>query len=234
MLDHIRLNNKEDRNMGMFTRFADIINANINSLLDKAENPEKMLKLIIQEMEETLVDVRASAAKNIAEKKSLARELAHAKRQVENWQQKAQLAVEKERDDLAKQALVEKQKVSQTLETLENQMQVVDEVLVDIQSDAARLQEKLNEAKRKQESFLVRQQSAQVRLKAREKATVHNIDEALQKFDRYQQKIDDIEAQVEAYDLTKSNDLASQIQALENQEQIDNELEELKAKVANG
>ena len=92
--------------MGMFTRFADIINANINSMLDKAENPEKMLKLIIQEMEETLVEVRSSAAKNIAEKKQLERALAHAKRQVENWQQKAQLAVEKSRDDLAKQALV--------------------------------------------------------------------------------------------------------------------------------
>ncbi len=220
--------------MGMFTRFADIINANINSMLDKAENPEKMLKLIIQEMEETLVEVRSSAAKNIAEKKQLERALAHAKRQVENWQQKAQLAVEKSRDDLAKQALVEKQKVAQQQTELENQMQVVDEILVDIQADAGRLQEKLTEAKRKQETFLIRQQSAQVRLKAREKATVHNIEDALQKFERYQEKIDGLEAQVEAYDFTQSNDLESQFRDLENQEVIDNELEALKAKVANG
>ena len=113
-------------------------------------------------------------------------------------------------------------------------MQVVDEILVDIQADAGRLQEKLNEAKRKQETFLIRQQSAQVRLKAREKATVHNIEDALQKFERYQEKIDGLEAQVEAYDFTQSNDLESQFRDLENQEVIDNELEALKAKVANG
>jgi len=220
--------------MGMFTRFADIINANINSMLDKAENPEKMLKLIIQEMEETLVDVRSSAAKNIAEKKSISRELTYCQRQVANWQQKAELAIEKGRDDLAKQALVEKQKISQQVDALEQQLQMVDEVLVDIQSDAARLQEKLTEAKRKQESFVMRQQSAQVRLKAREKATVHNIDEALQKFDRYQEKIEGIEAQIEAYDLTQSNDLESQFRALENEDAIDDELNALKAKVANG
>ena len=220
--------------MGMFTRFADIINANINSMLDKAENPEKMLKLIIQEMEETLVDVRSSAAKNIAEKKSISRELTYCQRQVANWQQKAELAIEKGRDDLAKQALVEKQKISQQVAALEQQLQMVDEVLVDIQSAAARLQEKLTEAKRKQESFVMRQQSAQVRLKAREKATVHNIDEALQKFDRYQEKIEGIEAQIEAYDLTQSNDLESQFRALENEDAIDDELNALKAKVANG
>ena len=220
--------------MGMFTRFADIINANINSMLDKAENPEKMLKLIIQEMEETLVDVRSSAAKNIAEKKSISRELTYCQRQVANWQQKAELAIEKGRDDLAKQALVEKQKISQQVDALEQQLQMVDEVLVDIQSDAARLQEKLTEAKRKQESFVMRQQSAQVRLKAREKETVHNIDEALQKFDRYQEKIEGIEAQIEAYDLTQSNDLESQFRALENEDAIDDELNALKAKVANG
>jgi phage shock protein A len=220
--------------MGMFSRFTDIINANINSMLDKAENPEKMIKLIIQEMEETLVEVRSTAAKHIAEKKTVMRNIRDMEARVANWQQKAEIALSKGREDLAKAALVEKQSCAQKLAEFNEELGQFDEYLTAIQQDSQRLQEKLSEAKRKQEAYRIRQQSAEVRLKVREKAAVHNIDEAISKFERYQQKIDRVEAEVEAYDMTSAQDLSSQIRELEQDETIEQELEQLKKKVVNG
>ena len=221
--------------MGMFTRFADIINANINSMLDKAEHPEKMIRLIIQEMEETLVEVRATAAKHIAEKKTMQRQIDALTKGIAHWQQKAELAVSKGRDDLAKSALVEKQKNAEQVAQLQEEFDKLDEFLQAVQDDGQRLQQKLAEAKRRQEALLLREESAVVRLKVREKATRYNIDDAISRFERYQEKIDRVEAEVEAYDITHANnDLDSQIRALETDENIDNELESLKQKVANG
>ncbi|MEW6981063.1 phage shock protein PspA [Colwelliaceae bacterium 6471] len=220
--------------MGMFTRFTDIINANINSMLDKAENPEKMIRLIVQEMEETLVEVRTTAAKNIAEKKSLLRQIRSLESSVSHWQQKAELALSKEREDLAKSALVEKHKNSQHIDELQQQLTQLDEFLAHVQEDGSRLQEKLSEAKRKQEAYILRQQSAEVRLKVREKAAIYNIEEAMSKFERYQQKIDKVEAQIEAYDMTSNPDLNSQFKDLEADDSIEKELEQLKKQVVNG
>lgn len=220
--------------MGMFSRFTDIINANINAMLDKAEEPEKMIKLIINEMEETLVEVRSSAAKYIAEKKTIMRNIRDMENRVTNWHTKAELALTKGREDLAKSALVEKQTCTQKLAEFNEELVQIDEHLIAVQQDSQRLQDKLSEAKRKQEAFALRQQSAEVRLKVREKAVIHNIDEAINKFERYQQKIDRVEAEVEAYDMTSSNDLDSQFRALESDENVEQELEQLKKKVANG
>jgi len=220
--------------MGMFSRFTDIVNANINSMLDKAEDPEKMIKLIIGEMEETLVEVRSTAAKHIAEKKTLLRQIRSFESSVSNWQTKAELALSKGREDLAKSALTEKHKVSTQAEAIKEELAQIDEFLTAVQADGQRLQEKLAEAKRRQEAYVIRQQSAQVRLKVRTKAAVYNIDEAMSKFERYQQKIDAVEAQVEAYDMTKNNDLESQFRDLESDESVEQELEELKKQVANG
>lgn len=220
--------------MGMFSRLTDIINANINAMLDKAEEPEKMIKLIINEMEETLVEVRSSAAKYIAEKKTTMRNIRDMENRVTNWHTKAELALTKGREDLAKSALVEKQTCTQKLAEFNEELVQIDEHLIAVQQDSQRLQDKLSEAKRKQEAFALRQQSAEVRLKVREKAVIHNIDEAINKFERYQQKIDRVEAEVEAYDMTSSNDLDSQFRALESDENVEQELEQLKQKVANG
>lgn len=220
--------------MGMFSRFTDIVNANLNSILDKAEDPEKMIKLIIQEMEETLVEVRSTAAKHIAEKKTLMRQKRNLESSVASWQEKAEYAVAKGRDDLAKSALVEKNKAQTQIDALQDELSQLEEFLGDVQDDAQRLQEKLHEAKRRQEAYVLRQQSAQVRLKVREKAAVYNLEEAINKFERYQQKIDEVEAQVEAFDMTSNQDLASQINALQADEKVDQELEALKKKVANG
>jgi phage shock protein A len=220
--------------MGMFSRFTDIVNANLNSMLDKAEDPEKMIKLIIQEMEETLVEVRSTAAKHIAEKKTLARQIKSTEKTIANWQDKAEIALAKEREDLAKSALVEKHKCQTQLDALMTELTELEEFLASVQNDGQNLQDKLAEAKRRQDAYLLRQQSAQVRLKVREKAAVYNIEDAINKFERYQQKIDEVEAQVEAYDMTSNQDLTSQINALEADEAIEKELAEMKKQVVNG
>ncbi|SET78816.1 phage shock protein PspA [Thalassotalea agarivorans] len=219
--------------MGIFSRFTDIVNANLNSLLDKAEHPEKMIRMIIQEMEETLVEVRATAAKQIAEKKHVQRQLRQLATSVSNWQDKAELAIAKGREDLARSALTQKLKAQEEHDELQNVLTEIDKMLDAIQEDSSKLQAKLTEAKRRQEALLMRQQSAEVRLKAREKAVVYNIDEAIGKFERYQQKIDRIEAEVEAFDVTAENDLESQFKALEQDEKLAEELAALKAKTAN-
>ena len=220
--------------MGLFSRFTDIVNANLNSMLDKAEHPEKMIRLIIGEMEETLVEVRSTAAKNIAEQKTLARKVKAAEQGVEHWHSKAEIALAKSRDDLAKSALAQKHKCQAELSQLSEEDEQLSQLLSAIQEDAQRLQDKLNEAKRRQEALLLRQESAEVRLKVREKAVIHNIDEAMAKFERYQQKIDRLEAQVESYDFTESKDLSTQISELEQDDNVEAELAAMKKKVANG
>jgi len=220
--------------MGLFSRFTDIINANLNSMLDKAEDPEKMIRLIIQEMEETLVEVRSTAAKHIAEKKTVSRQVQVLESSIENWQNKAELALEKDRDDLAKMALSEKHKCSAQLVDVQKELTQIDEFLASVQDDGQRLQEKLSDAKRRQEAYTLRQKSAEVRLKVRQKAAIYNIDEAISKFERYQQKVDRVEAEIEAYDMTQNQDLESQFRSLETDDSLEQEFAELKKKVANG
>jgi phage shock protein A len=221
--------------MGLFTRFTDIVNANLNSMLDKAEHPEKMIRLIIQEMEETLVEVRATAAKNIAEQKTHNRRVQFAEDSVEQWQSKAELAIAKDREDLAKSALEQKHKYQNELNKLKQEGDAFAEFSTKIQDDASRLQEKLSEARRRQEAFTLRQASVDVRLKVREQAASYNIDEAMSKFERYQQKIDRAEAQVEAYDLMEASktgkSLDDQFADMEKEEAITQELEKIKQKL---
>ncbi|MBL4942643.1 MAG: phage shock protein PspA [Colwellia sp.] len=222
--------------MGLFTRFTDIVNANLNSMLDKAEQPEKMIRLIIQEMEETLVEVRATAAKNIAEQKTHTRRVKSAKANVGHWHGKAELALTKKREDLAKLALTQKHKYQGELDILEHENDKLSGFLAKVQDDATRLQEKLFEAKRRQEAYSLRQESVQVRLKVREQGAIYNIEEAMSKFERYQQKIDCAEAQVEAYDLmqvsAEGQNLTAQFAQLEKDETIEQELALMKKKVS--
>lgn len=222
--------------MGLFTRFTDIVNANLNSMLDKAEQPEKMIRLIIQEMEETLVEVRATAAKNIAEQKTHTRRVESTKASMAHWQSKAELAITKDREDLAKSALTQKHKYQNELALLEQESEKLAEFLASVQDDASRLQAKLSEARRRQEAYVLREESAQVRLKVREQSAIYNIEEAMSKFERYQQKIDGIEAQVEAYDLVQANttsqSLTAQFDELEKDDHIEKELAQMKKKLS--
>jgi phage shock protein A len=216
--------------MGIFSRFSDIVNSNINALLDKAEDPEKMVRLIIQEMEDTLVEVRSSSAKTIAEKKDLQRVVTRLQEEVADWQAKAELALSKEREDLARAALIERQKAADQAETVAADIANLDEHISKLQDEVSQLQEKLADAKARQKSMLMRQQTVASRLEVKKTLDSNRINDAMYKFERYEQKIDTLEAQVEAYDLGKKT-LKDEFAELAAQDKIDNELAELKAKV---
>ncbi|WP_166837919.1 phage shock protein PspA [Rheinheimera pleomorphica] len=216
--------------MGIFSRFSDIVNSNINALLDKAEDPEKMVRLIIQEMEDTLVEVRSSSAKTIAEKKDLQRVVNRLQEEVADWQAKAELALSKERDDLARAALIERQKAADQADAVAADIANLDEHIGKLQDEVAQLQEKLADAKARQKSMLMRQQTVASRLEVKKTLDSNRINDAMYKFERYEQKIDTLEAQVEAYDLGKKT-LKDEFAELAAQDKIDNELAALKAKV---
>ncbi|HSG53131.1 MAG TPA: phage shock protein PspA [Rheinheimera sp.] len=217
--------------MGIFSRFSDIVNSNINALLDKAEDPEKMVRLIIQEMEDTLVEVRSSSAKTIAEKKELQRVVNRLQEEVADWQAKAELALSKEREDLARSALIERQKASEQAETVAADIANLDEHISKLQDEVSQLQEKLADAKARQKAMLMRQKTVASRLEVKKTLDSNRINDAMYKFERYEQKIDTLEAQVEAYDLGKKT-LKDEFAELAAQDKIDNELAELKAKVS--
>lgn len=216
--------------MGIFSRFSDIVNSNINSLLDKAEDPEKMVRLIIQEMEDTLVEVRSSSAKTIAEKKDLQRVVSRLQGEADDWQAKAELALSKDRDDLARAALIEKQKAAEHADALLRDIAVLDEHISKLQDEVSQLQEKLADAKARQKSMLMRRTTVENRLEVKKSLDSNRINDAMYKFERYEQKIDSLEAQVESYDLGKKT-LKDEFAELAAQDKIDNELAELKAKV---
>ncbi|KZN53371.1 phage shock protein PspA [Pseudoalteromonas luteoviolacea] len=218
--------------MGIFSRFADIVNSNINAILDKAEDPEKMVKLIIQEMEDTLVEVRSTSAKTLAEKKELERRVEQLNGQANDWQEKAELALTKEREDLARAALLEKQKASDAAQSVEQELSHVESHIEKLQQEVTTLQEKLADAKARQQAIVLRQRSAESRLDVKKALDGTKVEDALNRFERYENKIDGLEAQVESYDLGKKS-LADEIADLQKNEKVDDELEALKKKLAN-
>jgi phage shock protein A len=218
--------------MGIFSRFADIVNSNISSILDKAEDPEKMVRLIIQEMEDTIVEVRSTSAKVLAEKKELLRRIARVQEQVQDWQSKAELALSKDREDLAKAALNEKQKTVGLLQALEMELQVVEEHVARLKDEIAQLQDKLNDARARQKTIIMRKQTATSRLEVKKQLDSSKIDDAMMKFEQYERRVEGIEAQVESYDLGKKNVLADEFAALEAEDSVNDELAALKAKMS--
>ncbi|RUO41160.1 phage shock protein PspA [Pseudidiomarina aestuarii] len=216
--------------MGIFTRFTDIVNSNINALLDKAEDPEKMVRLIIQEMEDTLVEVRSTSARLIAEKKDTERQAGRLAQEVAEWEAKAELALSKEREDLARLALVEKQKATDQQGSLNADIARIDEHLQRLGDEVGQLQEKLADAKARQKSIIMRQRSASTRLEVKKRIDSSKIDDAMHKFERYEAKIDDIESQVDSYDLGKKT-LRDEFAELESADKINDELEALRARM---
>ncbi|WP_076408608.1 phage shock protein PspA [Shewanella sp. UCD-KL12] len=217
--------------MGIFSRFADIINSNISSLLDKAEDPEKMVRLIIQEMEDTLVEVRSTSAKVLAEKKEILRRIAKVQEQVADWEGKAELALSKDREDLAKAALVEKQKASELADTLAQELIVVEEQITRLKDEVNLLQEKLVDAKARQKTIIMRKQTASSRLEVKKQLDSSKIDNAMSKFEQYERRVEGLESQVDAYDLGNKKSLSDEFAALEAEDSVNAELEALKAKV---
>ena len=217
--------------MGIFSRFADIIHSNISSLLDKAEDPEKMVRLIIQEMEDTLVEVRSTSAKVLAEKKEIIRRITKVQEQVLDWEGKAELALSKDREDLAKAALVEKQKASELADTLTKELVIVEEQISLLKEEVNLLQQKLADAKARQKTIIMRKQTASSRLEVKKQLDSSKIDNAMSKFEQYERRVEGLESQVDAYDLGNKKSLSDEFAALEAEDSVNAELEALKAKI---
>lgn len=220
--------------MGIFSRLADIINSNLNAILDRAEEPEKIIRLVIQEMEDTLVEVRSTAAKTIAEKKEATRRLARLAEAQKGWEEKAELALSKGREDLAKGALVEKSKLAEAAGMLENELEELDSMLRQGEADIAKLESKLREAKAKQQALAARHETATSRLKVRRNLYDGRVDDAFARFEQVEKKLDAAEGEVEAFDLGRGRSLAEEISELAAESAIEDELAALKARLAKG
>ncbi len=218
--------------MGIFSRFSDIVNSNINAILEKAEDPEKIVRLMIQEMEDTLVEVRSAAARSIADKKELNRKLATLEEEQSDWERKAELAIDKGREDLAKAALIEKSQAAAAAEAVRTDYAQVDDGLTKLNEDIARLEAKLKDAKARQKSLVARHKTATSRLAARKKIHDVKIDDALVRFEQYERRMDDVEGRVEAYDLGQPKGLRHEFASLEAEEAVNQELAELKRRKA--
>ena len=220
--------------MGIFSRMGDIINSNLNAMIDKAENPEKIARLIIQEMEDTLVEVRTDAARNIAERKELSRKAEAYKERAAEWAQKAELALTKDREDLARGALSAKQQAEQMNEVVLKEIDVLDEAVAKADGDLSKLQTKLDEAKAKHKALIMRSNVAKGQIRMRSQLNDNKVNDALSRYERMERKVDDLEAQVEAYDLGSGESLESQFAALEADEAVEAELAALKASLKPG
>ncbi len=216
--------------MSIFTRLSDIINSNISALLDKAENPEKMIRMVIQEMEETLVEVRSGTAKVIAEKKTLTRRSEQLKKQAADWEEKAELALSKGREDLAKAALMEKSNINASVEITENDLVKLDETLDKLSVEIEQLQAKLNDARARQKTIVMRTKATESRLNVNRQLHNYTIDNAMDKFEYYEKKIDLMEGQMDSAHIEQRG-LKSEFDELAKQESIDKELQEMKSKL---
>ena len=217
--------------MGIFSRTLDIMAANFTELLDRAEDPAKMIRMIILEMEETLVEVRASAARTIADQKEMHRHTGKLDRLQTDWAEKAQLALSKDREDLARAALVEKRKAGDMAEQLKAEIAVLDDSLRAYEADIEKLQNRLREARSRQTQIAARLESAENRVKLRTLLTNERVDEALARFDQMERRVDDAEGRAAALALAQGNakpSLADEISALAVGDKVDEELAEMK------
>jgi phage shock protein A len=217
--------------MGIFSRSLDIFAANFSDLLDRAEDPAKMIRMIILEMEETLVEVRASAARTIADQKEMQRHIGKLERLQADWADKAQLALSKDREDLARAALLEKRKAADMAGQLEAEIAVLDDSMRAYETDIEKLQNRLREARSRQTQIAARLESAENRVKLRTLLSKERVDEALARFDDLERRVDDAEGRAGALALAQGNatpTLAQEIDALAHDDEVDAELAEMK------
>jgi phage shock protein A len=222
--------------MGIFSRMTDIINSNINSLLDQAEDPEKMIRLIIQEMEDTLVEVRSSSARVLADRKTAARRLEQVQAEADTWEEKAKLAISKGREDLARAALQEKHEIQDEVAAVEAELQATDEHIAQLNEEVAQLQQKLTDAKAKQKAMMMRSKTVESRIKVKRQMHREALDGAFQRFEHFERRMDNLESQLESMDIGREvpADLAAEINALAEDERITDELERLKSELGQG
>lgn len=218
--------------MGIFSRFADIVNSNISALLDKAEDPEKMIRLILQEMEDTLVEVRTNSAKAIADKKELARKVISIEAQIDDWQSKASLAITKGREELARAALIEKQKLQEIVKGLHTEQTLVEETIEKLTGEISKLEAKINETRAKQQALVIRREAAGSRRDVQKHLHTSRTSEALSKFEQYERRIEQLEAEADSYEMSgKSKSLDQEFAELQANDEIENELQKLKEQI---
>jgi phage shock protein A len=219
--------------MGIFSRLTDIVNSNINSILDRAQDPEKIIRLIIQEMEDTLVEVRSGAVRTIAEKKEIERRLEGLRREHDDWQRRAEFAITKGREDLAKGALLAKARIAESLKLQERQVEQIGAALAKQNEDIGKLQAKLADAKARERTIVARTKSAAGRVKIRSKLYDERITDAFARFEQVERSLDELEGKAEVYDLGRKATLGEELAGLEAEAGIDEELAALKKRLGN-
>jgi phage shock protein A len=215
--------------MGIFSRLTDVVNSNIHAMLDKAEDPEKMVRLIIQEMEDTMVEVRSTAVRSLARRKELLRAIEQLQADAADWAAKAELAVSKNRDDLARGALAARERALEALARLEKEQKLVDEDISKLEADISKLQAQLLDARRRQKTIIARQHSVSSRLKVKQQLDERKTLDAMFKMQQYETRIDRMEAEVESYDLG-ARSLDEEFAAMDADERVEAELEKLRAR----
>ena len=220
--------------MGIFSRISDIVNSNLNALCDSAEDPEKMIRLIIQEMEDTLVEVRSASARVIADQKTASRRRDRLAAEVAGWEDKAKLAVSKGRDDLAKAALQERRAVEETLRIVEMELNSSGEHIGQLNEEVGQLQKKLDDAKAKQKTILLRTKTVSSRMRVKEQVHREELDSAFAKFEGFERRVDTLEGELQAMDLGRdpASSLAAEIDALGEADWLDDELMRIKDSMA--
>eukprot|EP01006_Ploeotia_vitrea_P031818 TRINITY_DN64119_c0_g1_i1.p1 TRINITY_DN64119_c0_g1~~TRINITY_DN64119_c0_g1_i1.p1 ORF type:complete len:224 (+),score=48.44 TRINITY_DN64119_c0_g1_i1:292-963(+) len=217
--------------MGVYSRLSDIVNSNVHALLDKAEDPAKMVRLIIQEMEDTLVEVRSASVKTLARQKEITRELKSLNAGISEWEGKAELALSKNREDLARGALMYKNQLVEKRDLLAEEQQIAKEQVDKLDSDIRQLNAKLKDAKARQRSLLMRKDNAGTRLKAKQQMDDARMDDARTKFEAFERRIEGLEAQVDAEELGQGDDLEKAFSELEASDEVEAELDQLRKKL---
>lgn len=217
--------------VGLVSRTRDIVAANFTDLLDRAEDPAKMIRVIILEMEETLVEVRTATARTIADQKEMGQQIARLERLQESWVEKAELALSKGREDLARAALVEKGKAAEVADTLRAETAMLAEAMRASETDIAKLQAKLREARTRQNAIQNRLESANRNARLREMYAGPRVEEAFSRFELLERKVDEAEGRAEALALAPADRLADEIAELRNAEKVEAELDALKSRL---
>ena len=215
--------------MGIFSRFRDIINSNINAMLDKAEDPEKLIRLMIQEMEDTLVEIRASCADSMASRKKLQRAREEAVARASQWEDRAQLAVNKGREDLAREALMEKRRYHERTDALDGETAQCDALIEQYQADIIQLESKLRAAREKQRILVKRHAHAQNRKRAQMDIRRAETSDAFLRFEHFENRIERMEAEADLVNFGRKPTLEEEIGSLESDEEIEKELRNLKS-----
>ena len=215
--------------MGIFTRFRDIISANINAMLDKAEDPEKLIKLMIREMEDTLVEIKASCAGVMADGKKIERQLEEAQTREKQWRERAELAVNKGRDDLAREALVEKRGYNDRSDALKRELEECESLVAQYQDDIRQLEEKLGTARERQRVLVQRHIHANRKKRAQQEIRRMNSAEAVIKFEELENRIERMEAEADLVNFGRKPTLETELETLAVDDEIEKELQGLKS-----